>query len=204
MFINVEETPNPNTLKFIPEKDISVDRSYIFKKTDDLKSNDLLKNLFDIDGVESILIDSGFISVTKDNSSSWAVLRTILTSKIGTFLEKNNYVIDLTFNKEKVSDNKKPLTDIEKSIVELLETRVKPVVASHGGEISFNSFKNGTVYLELKGSCAGCPSSTATLKMGIENMLKHYHKDIKEAQKEIIQCSKLLHNVLYRLLFFFI
>ncbi len=180
MFINVEETPNPNTLKFIPEKDINVDRSYIFKNTDNHKNNDFLKNLFDIDGVESILIDSGFISVTKDNSSSWAVLRTILTSKIGVFLEKNNYVIDLTLNNEKVNDNKKPLTDIEKSIVELLETRVKPVVASHGGEISFNSFKNGTVYLELKGSCAGCPSSTATLKMGIENMLKHYHKDIKE------------------------
>ena len=180
MFINVEETPNPNTLKFIPEKDISVDRSYIFKKTDDLKNNDFLKDLFDVDGVESILIDSGFISVTKNNGSSWAVLRTILTSKIGVFLEKNNYVIDLTLNKEKVNDNKKPLTDTEKSIVELLETRVKPVVASHGGEISFNSFKNGTVYLELKGSCAGCPSSTATLKMGIENMLKHYHKDIKE------------------------
>ena len=180
MFINVEETPNPNTLKFIPEKDISVDRSYIFKKTDDFKNNDFLKDLFDIDGVESILIDSGFISVTKDNSSSWAVLRTILTSKIGVFLEKNNYVIDLNLNKETVSDNKKPLNEIEKSIVELLETRVKPVVASHGGEISFNSFRNGTVYLELKGSCAGCPSSTATLKMGIENMLKHYHKDIKE------------------------
>ena len=180
MFINVEETPNPNTLKFIPEKDINVDRSYIFKKTDDLKNNDFLKNLFDIDGVESILIDSGFISVTKDNSSSWAVLRTILTSKIGVFLEKNNYVIDLSLSNEKVNENKKSLTDTEKSIVELLETRVKPVVASHGGEISFNSFKNGTVYLELKGSCAGCPSSTATLKMGIENMLKHYHKDIKE------------------------
>ena len=180
MFINVEETPNPNTLKFIPEKDMSVDRSYIFKKTDDLKNNNFLTNLFDTDGVESILIDSGFISVTKDNSSTWGVLRTILTSKIGAFLEKNNNVIDLTFKDEKVSDNKKSLTDIEKSIVELLETRVKPVVASHGGEISFNSFKNGTVYLELKGSCAGCPSSTATLKMGIENMLKHYHKDIKE------------------------
>ena len=180
MFINVEETPNPNTLKFIPEKDISVDRSYIFKKTDDLKNNNFLKDLFDIDGVESILIDSGFISVTKDNSSSWAILRTILTSKIGVFLEKNNNIIDLNFNIEKVSDNKKPLTEIEKNIIELLETRVRPVVASHGGEISFNSFKNGIVYLELKGSCAGCPSSTATLKMGIENMLKHYHKDIKE------------------------
>ena len=180
MFINVEETPNPNTLKFIPEKDISVDRSYIFKKTDDFKNNDFLKELFGVDGVESILMDSGFISVTKDNNSSWEVLRTILTSKIGVFLEKNNYVIDLTLNNEKVSGKKKPLTDTEKSIIELLETRVKPVVASHGGEISFDSFKNGTVYLELKGSCAGCPSSTATLKMGIENMLKHYHKDIKE------------------------
>ena len=180
MFINVEETPNPNTLKFLPEKDISVDRSYIFKKTDDLKNNDFLKDLFDIDGVESILIDPAFISITKDNNSSWEVLRTILTSKIGVYIEKNNYVIDLALSNKKVDDNKKTLTDIEKSIVELLETRVKPVVASHGGEISFNSFKNGTVYLELKGSCAGCPSSTATLKMGIENMLKHYHKDIKE------------------------
>ena len=182
MFINVEETPNPNTLKFIPEKNISVDKSFIFKKTDDLKKNDFLKNLFDIEGVESILIDSGFISVTKDNSSSWEVLRTILTSKIGVFLEKNNYVIDLTLNNEKVSYNKKPLTEIEKSIIELLETRVKPVVASHGGEISFDSFKNGIVYLELKGSCAGCPSSTATLKMGIENMLKHYIPEVQEVR----------------------
>ena len=180
MFINVEETPNPNTLKFIPEKNMSVDRSYLFKKTDDFKNNEFLKNLFDIEGVESILIDSGFISVTKDNISSWGVLRTILTSKIGVLLEKNNYVIDLALNAEKASDKKQPLTDTEKSIVELLETRVKPVVASHGGEISFDSFKDGIVYLELKGSCAGCPSSTATLKMGIENMLKHYHKDIKE------------------------
>ena len=180
MFINVEETPNPNTFKFIPEKNISVDRSYIFKRTDDIRNNEFLKNLFDIEGVESILVDSAFISVTKDHDTSWEVLLTILTSKIGSFLEQNNYVIDLNFNNEKVNDYKKPLTDIEKSIIELLETRVKPVVASHGGEISFDSFKNGIVYLELKGSCAGCPSSTATLKMGIENMLKHYHKDIKE------------------------
>ena len=180
MFINVEETPNPNTFKFIPEKNISVDKSYIFKRTDDFKNNDFLKNLFGVDGVESILIDTGFISVTKNNSSSWDVLRTVLTSKIGAFLEKNNYVIDLNLIDHKINNNQRPLTDLEKSIIELLETRVKPVVASHGGEISFNSFKNGVVYLELKGSCAGCPSSTATLKMGIENMLKHYHKDIKE------------------------
>ena len=87
MFINVEETPNPNTFKFIPEKNISVEKSYIFKKTDDFKNNEFLKNIFGIDGVESILVDSDFISVTKDNTSSWDVLRTILTSKIGVFLE---------------------------------------------------------------------------------------------------------------------
>ena len=102
------------------------------------------------------------------------------SSKAASSSSKTQKGLGLTLNNEKVSDNKKPLNEIEKSIIELLETRVKPVVASHGGEISFNSFKNGTVYLELKGSCAGCPSSTATLKMGIENMLKHYHKDIKE------------------------
>lgn len=180
MFINVEETPNPNTYKFIPEKDIGVEKSYIFKKTDDFKNNDFLNNIFDIEGVDSILIDTGFISITKSEKASWEILRTILTSKIGAFLERNNYVIDLITTSEKVPQNKKPLTDLEKNISEILETRVKPVVASHGGEISFHSFKDGVVYLELKGSCAGCPSSTATLKMGIENMLKHYHEEIKE------------------------
>lgn len=180
MFINVEETPNPNTFKFIPEKNINIAKSYIFKRTDNIKSNHFLNSLFEVEGVESVLIDPEFISVTKEDNVSWEILRTILTSKIGSFLENNNYSIDLTLNNQRVSENKKALTDLEKSIIDLLETRVKPVVASHGGEISFNSFKNGTVYLELKGSCAGCPSSTATLKMGIENMLKHYHKDIKE------------------------
>ena len=88
---------------------------------------------------------------------------------------KRIIVMDISNDKDK-----KPLTETEKQISELLETRVNPVVASHGGEISFHSFKEGVVYLELKGSCAGCPSSTATLKMGIENMLKHYHEEIKE------------------------
>ena len=110
-------------------------------------------------------------------------MRTIITSKIGSFLENNNYLIE--FKKETLVDNtsQKKLSPLEKKICSLLETRVKPVVAGHGGEISFHSFKNGTVYLELKGSCAGCPSSTATLKMGIENMLKHYHPEIKEVEE---------------------
>ena len=180
MFINVEETPNPNTYKFIPEKNLSIDKSYIFKKNDNLGDSEFLKVLFNVEGVESVLLDPGFISITKLKDASWDVLRTVLTSKIGTFLEKNNFVITLTLKNNKLLDNQKKLTGIEKEISTLLETRVKPVVAGHGGEISFHSFKEGIVYLELKGSCAGCPSSTATLKMGIENMLKHYHKEIKE------------------------
>ena len=180
MFINVEETPNPETYKFIPEKPLNVDKSYIFKKTDNIGKNIFLKEMFDIEGVENILIDTDFISITKSKSSSWEVLRTILTTKIGSFLEKNNFEINLEIKDSEVKKEKKILTEIEQQISELLETRVKPVVAGHGGEISFHSFKEGIVYLELKGSCAGCPSSTATLKMGIENMLKHYIPEVEE------------------------
>ena len=183
MFINVEETPNPDTLKFIPEEEIKIDKSYIFKKEDDYENNNFLILLFGVEGVKSILLDKDFISVTKYEDASWDFLRTIITSKIGSFLENNNYLIE--FKKETLVDNtsQKKLSPLEKKICSLLETRVKPVVAGHGGEISFHSFKNGTVYLELKGSCAGCPSSTATLKMGIENMLKHYHPEIKEVEE---------------------
>ena len=104
----------------------------------------------------------------------------MMTSQIGTYLEKNNSIIILDKTEDKNINKNKKLTKIEKEICSLLDTRVKPVVASHGGEISFHRFEKGIVYLELKGSCSGCPSSTATLKMGIENMLKHYHSEIKE------------------------
>ena len=179
MFINVENTPNPETLKFIPECEIKVDKSYLFKKGDQIESAELVNQLFEVEGVESILIDREFISITKNKEISWDILKTILTSSIGTYLDKNDNVIFID-KTSKNETNKKNLAPIEIKICELLETKVKPVVASHGGEISFHSFEKGTVYLELKGSCSGCPSSTATLKMGIENMLKHYHPEIQE------------------------
>ena len=93
MFINVEETPNPNTLKFIPENNIKVNKSYIFKKNDDYKGNNFLHSIFEVDGIESVLFDAEFLSITKSNKASWDVLRTILTSKIGSYLEQNNYEI---------------------------------------------------------------------------------------------------------------
>ena len=183
MFINVEETPNPNTLKFIPEKDIKVEKSFIFSKENYDINNSFLKTIFDVEGVISILVDKEFISITKSKESSWDFIRTIATSKIGAYLEENNYILNFESNIEKKEKKKEKLTDIEEKICLLLDTKVKPVVAGHGGEISFHSFKNGTVFLELKGSCSGCPSSTATLKMGIENMLKHYHPEIKEVEE---------------------
>ncbi len=176
MFIRIEETPNPETLKFIPENKLNVDKSIFIKKQEAQDHGDFVNILFGIDGVKSILLDSGFISITKEKEDSWEILRTIITSKITTFLQKEG-------NIDKIEKEKKEsvqLNPTEEKICDLLETKVKPVVATHGGEISFHSFKEGTVFLELKGSCAGCPSSTATLKMGIENMLKHFIEEVDE------------------------
>ena len=177
MFIKVEETPNPDTLKFIPEKELGLSKNFFLNKGDDVKQLPIAEELFGLEGVKSILLDNDFISITKTRNESWEFLKTIITSHLGSYLQKCKPVI-LT-NSEAGNDEKK-YSQVETKIRDLLETRVKPAVASHGGDISFHSFEKGIVYLELKGSCSGCPSSTATLKMGIENMLKHYIPEIKE------------------------
>ena len=179
MFIRIEDTPNPETLKFIPDSKIDIKKSIFIDESNIKSAGSFAQAIFKIDGVKSILLDNGFISVTKKEKESWEILRTIITSKISSLLNKKENIENL-----KSLDNKneitKKLSATEKKIVNLLEEKVKPVVASHGGEISFHSFKEGTVFLELKGSCAGCPSSTATLKMGIENMLKHFIEEVTE------------------------
>ncbi len=177
MFLRVEETPNPNTLKFIPEKSLDFKGTKLFTAKDDYESSDLLKTIFSIEGVTNVLLNSEFISVSKSEKEDWNVLKTILTAKIGTALQNKD---SLFGNDNKKTNDQNIENPIEKEIINLLETKVKPVVASHGGDITFHSFKDGVVSLELKGSCSGCPSSTATLKMGIENMLKHYLPDVKE------------------------
>ena len=180
MFIRIEETPNPETLKFIPDDKLNVNESIFIKKSEAAESGSFVKKMFEIDGVKSILLDSEFITITKEEKDSWDVLRTIITAKISTFIKEEGEIVYVKNLDKSGKKEASPLTSKEKEICDLLETKVKPVVASHGGEISFHSFKEGTVYLELKGSCAGCPSSTATLKMGIENMLKHFVDEVKE------------------------
>ena len=176
MFLRIEETPNPNTIKFIPENKLDFEGTKLYKVTDDYENSYLLETIFSIKGISSVLLNSEFISVSKNEEEDWAVLKTILSAKIGSALQKKDKILE----KKENSKDDKSTTPVEKEIINLLETKVKPVVASHGGDITFHSFKNGIVSLELKGSCSGCPSSTATLKMGIENMLKHYIPEVKE------------------------
>ena len=176
MFLRIEETPNPNTVKFIPEEKLTFEGTKLYSSSDNFQDSILLKTIFSVKGVTNVLINSDFISVSKEESEDWAVLKTILSAKIGSALQKK----DKIFEKKEKSISQNAETPVEKEIINLLETRVKPVVASHGGDITFHSFNNGVVSLELKGSCSGCPSSTATLKMGIENMLKHYIPEVKE------------------------
>ena len=176
MFLKIEETPNPNTIKFIPENKLDYEGTKLYKASDDYENSYLLETIFSIKGISSVLLNSEFISVSKNEEEDWTVLKTMLSAKIGSALQKKDKILAKKENKEDDSS----ATPVEKEIINLLETKVKPVVASHGGDITFHSFKNGVVSLELKGSCSGCPSSTATLKMGIENMLKHYIPEVEE------------------------
>ena len=176
MFLRIEETPNPNTIKFIPENKLDYEGTKLYKFTDDYENSYLLETIFSIKGISSVLLNSEFISVSKNEEEDWTVLKTMLSAKIGSALQKKDKILAKKENKKDDSS----ATPVEKEIINLLETKVKPVVASHGGDITFHSFKNGVVSLELKGSCSGCPSSTATLKMGIENMLKHYIPEVEE------------------------
>ena len=177
MFLKIEETPNPNTLKFIPEKSLDFKGTKLFSREDKINNSSLLQAIFSVDGVVNVLLNSEFISVSKKENEEWNVLKTILTAKIGTALQKKDAIFNNNINKTNHINSDSP---VEKKIIELLENKVKPVVASHGGDITFHSFEKGIVTLELKGSCSGCPSSTATLKMGIENMLKHYLPEVTE------------------------
>ena len=177
MFIQTEITPNPNSLKFLPGKKVSnIGVIEITKK--DESNNQLVKDILAVNGVEGILLASDFISVNKLEKISWDEIKHIIISLINDFYSNGkDFVLD-----KKKDDNKIDLSEIEKNIIKILDEKIRPAVSRDGGDIKFKSFKNGVVKVQLQGSCSGCPSSTLTLKQGVQNLLKHYIREVKKVE----------------------
>ena len=181
MFIQTEDTPNPETLKFIPGNKILKTGTADFSSREFALDSPLALRLFEIDGVNRVFLATDFISVTKDPQIDWNNLKPLILTGIMEHHSTGLPAINETEEKTLGSINDEDSETI-KQIKDLLETRVRPAVAMDGGDITFCSFEAGVVTLQMKGACAGCPSSTATLKMGIENMLRHYIPEVTEVR----------------------
>ena len=174
MFIQTEITPNPNSLKFLPGKVVSNQGSFEINKKEDT-NNELLRNLLSINGVEGIFLGKDFISINKNDKVSWNDIKHIVISLINDFYSNGKeFVIDNNLN-----ENNQNLNEIEKNIIKILNEKIRPAVAKDGGDIKFVEFNDGIVKVQLQGSCSGCPSSTMTLKQGVQNLLTHYLPEVK-------------------------
>ena len=178
MFVQTEVTPNPNSLKFLPGKKVSNSGPYEITNKDDIK-NELVRNILSINSVESIFLGEDFISINKTDKVNWEDIKHIAISLINEFYDSGNEIVLEKSSKKNDNGNYK---DIERQIINLLETKIKPAVARDGGDIKFVSFKDGIVKVQLRGSCSGCPSSIITLKQGVQNLLTHYIPDVKQVE----------------------
>ena len=177
MFVQTETTPNPNSLKFLPGKIVSNQGSFEITKKNDT-NNELVRNLLSINGVEGIFLSKDFISINKYDDVSWDEIKHIVISLINDFYSSGkDCVIDNDLKEE--NEN---LKEIEKKIVKILNDKIRPAVAKDGGDIKFKEFSDGVVKVQLQGSCSGCPSSTMTLKQGVQNLLCHYIPEIKKVE----------------------
>ena len=177
--IQTETTPNPNSLKFLSEKTISAIGTEEFQKGDTKSlSNSFIKELLEFNGVELVLLSKNFISVKKNEQVSWNDLKPMVISHLNHYFENNK---DPILKEKKVSIDKSDDQDeTVKKILDVLNTKIRPAVARDGGDIKFKEYKDGKVKVEMQGSCSGCPSSTMTLKQGVENLLKHYIPEVTE------------------------
>ena len=180
MFIQTEQTPNPSTLKFLPGRVVMDKGTLDFADAGNADTSPLAKRLFAVEGVERVFLGSDFVTVTKAQDRDWQVLKPSILGGIMEHYTSGEPVVaaDSSAAGEAAADDDEVVAQIK----ELLETRVRPAVAQDGGDIVFQDFRDGVVYLHMQGSCSGCPSSTATLKMGIENLLKHYVPEVLEVQ----------------------
>ena len=175
MFVQTEVTPNPNSLKFLPGKKVSNSGPYEITNKDNIQ-NELARNILSVNGVEGIFLGQDFISVNKNDKVQWEDIKHIVISLINDFYaDGNEFVID-----ENLKEEDSKLNEIEEKIVKILEQKIRPAVARDGGDIKFKEFKDGVVKVQLQGSCSGCPSSTMTLKQGVQNLLCHYLPEVKE------------------------
>ena len=176
MFVQTQKTPNPNSLKFLPGKKVSNSGPYeILDKHQ--TNNNLLRNILSINGVTGIFLGEDFLSVNKKEKEEWENIKHIIVSYINEYYDEGNeFVIDKSIEDSNIED----YSEIEKKIIQILDTKIRPAVARDGGDIKFKEFNNGKVKVELQGSCSGCPSSTMTLKKGVENLLCHYIPEVKE------------------------
>ena len=185
--IQTETTPNPDSLKFLSEKKISSIGTEEFKKknADDV-TIPFVKELLNFKGVELILLSENFLTVKKNKDVSWNELKPMVISHINDYFEKNKDPIlkEIRNSSKKTKNNDETVN----KIIEVLDTKIRPAVARDGGDIKFKSFENGVVKVQLQGSCSGCPSSLMTLKQGVQNLLKHYVKEVNSV--EAIQWKK--------------
>ena len=182
MEIRTEITPNPSSLKFLPEVVVMEKGTADFRNADEARREPLALNLFKVDGVEGVFFGSDFISITKSNNYEWQTLKSSISKTITEFYESGATITFQGEEDKNITTNTEDNNEAVIKIKEILNTKVRPAVARDGGDITFQSFDKGIVYLHMKGSCSGCPSSTATLKAGIENLLKHYIPEVREVR----------------------
>lgn len=178
MFIQTVETPNPETLKFVPGTEILKSGTRTYSTEDNCSDSPIAGSIFKIEGVKGVFIGKNFISVTKAPDQDWEILKPLTLAAIMDHFMSGMPIV----HESELKTTAKVGDDITNQIIDIIETRVRPAVAQDGGDIIFQDFKDGVVYLELQGACSGCPSSTVTLKNGIENMLKHYIPEVTEVR----------------------
>ena len=182
MFIQIETTPNPSTQKFIPGREVLASGALEFADADAANASPIAARLFAIEGVSSVFLGSDFISVSKAEAKDWAHLKPLILGAIMDHFQSGENILNEGADHSTHAEHDGPDGEIVDQIKSLLDTRVRPAVAQDGGDIVFHGFERGVVFLHMKGACAGCPSSTMTLKMGIENLLRHYIPEVTEVR----------------------
>ncbi len=182
MFIQIETTPNPSVLKFLPGQDVSPAGNHEYTNSDEAAASPLALRLFGVPNVQNVFFGADFVSVTKDENIEWAQLKPLVLGAIMDHYQSGAPVISEAADVASHAAHDEADDEVVSQIKSLLDTRIRPAVAQDGGDIVFHGFNKGIVYLHMRGACAGCPSSTMTLKMGIENLLRHYVPEVVEVR----------------------